>query len=126
MQQPDAVLAKRILKVQAILGLVLVGSALPFGGSVAISVLIGAGICLLANSLLAAWMFRDYRAQQPAKLVLRFYSAEALKIALTIGLFGIAYAAVEGLNVMVLLGAYFAVQVIPTMIAAQIGGRTTS
>jgi ATP synthase protein I len=124
MQQPDALQARRILKVQIILGLVLAIFALPFGNPVAISVLVGAGTCLLANALLAAWVFRGYRAQEPARLVLRFYGGEAAKIALILGLFGVAFATYDGLNIPALLGAYFLVQVIPTLIAAQMGSRT--
>lgn len=125
MQQPDALQASRILKFQVILGLILAVLALPFGGPVAISVLIGAGTCALANALLAIWVFRGYRAQEPARLVLRFYGGEVAKIALILGVFGVALAAYDKLNMPVLLGAYFLVQVIPTLIAAQLGSRTT-
>lgn len=125
MQQPDAFQVKRALVYQAALGLVLVVFALPFGSSVALSVLIGAGTCLLANALLAAWVFRGYRAQEPERLVLRFYSAEAAKIALILGAFTVAFVTVDGLNIPALLGAYFLAQVIPTLIAAQIGNRIT-
>ena len=125
MQQPDALQARRILVIQFILGLVSAIFALPFGGPVAISVLIGAGTCLLANILLAAWVFRGYRAQEPTRLVLRFYSGEVAKIALILGLFSVAFATYDGLNIPALLGAYFLVQVIPTLIAAQLGSRTT-
>ena len=125
MQQPDALQAERILKVQAILGLVSVFCALPFGSSVALSVLIGAGVCLLANTLLAAWVFRDYRAQAPERLVWRFYGAETAKIVLILVLFAVAFATVDHLNIPALLGAYFVIQVVPTLIAAQFGNRTT-
>ncbi|MFD2111127.1 ATP synthase subunit I [Thiorhodococcus fuscus] len=125
MQQPDAFRAGKILRVQVVFGLASVVLALPFGGSVALSVLLGAGICLMANVLLAAWVFRGYRAQQPERLVLRFYSAETAKIVFVLGSFGAAYAVFERINVPALLGAYFMVQVIPTLIAAQFGNRTT-
>ncbi|MBK1719959.1 ATP synthase subunit I [Thiocystis violacea] len=125
MQQPDALQARRILKNQLILGLVLVVLALSFGAPIAISVLVGAGICLLANALLAALVFRGYRAQAIGSLVLRFYGAEAAKIALILALLGAAFATYDELNVPALLGAYFVVQVIPTLIAARMGSRTT-
>jgi ATP synthase protein I len=124
MQQPNALQAKQILKIQSIFGLILTIIALPFGSPVAISVLIGAGTCWLANALLVVWVFRAYRAQAPERLVLRFYSAEVAKIALILGLFGVAFAIYDELNIPALLGAYFLVQVIPTLIAAQTGSRT--
>jgi len=124
MQQPNALQARQILKIQSIFGLILTIIALPFGSPVAISVLIGAGTCWLANALLVVWVFRAYRAQAPARLVLRFYSAEVAKIALILALFGVAFAIYDELNIPALLGAYFLVQVIPTLIAAQTGSRT--
>jgi len=124
MQQPNALQARQILKIQSIFGLILTIIALPFGSPVAISVLIGAGTCWLANALLVVWVFRAYRAQAPERVVLRFYSAEVAKIALILALFGVAFAIYDELNIPALLGAYFLVQVIPTLIAAQTGSRT--
>ncbi|MBK1655070.1 ATP synthase subunit I [Allochromatium vinosum] len=124
MQQPNAPQARQILKIQSIFGLILTIIALPFGSPVAISVLIGAGTCWLANALLVVWVFRAYRAQAPERVVLRFYSAEVAKIALILALFGVAFAIYDELNIPALLGAYFLVQVIPTLIAAQTGSRT--
>lgn len=124
MQQPNALQARQILKVQSIFGLILTIITLPFGSPVAISVLIGAGTCWLANALLVVWVFRAYRAQAPERLVLRFYSAEVAKIALILVLFGVAFAIYDELNIPALLGAYFLVQVIPTLIAARTGSRT--
>ena len=124
MQQPNALQARQILKVQSIFGLILTIITLPFGSPVAISVLIGAGTCWLANALLVAWVFRAYRAQALERLVLRFYSAEVAKIALILVLFGVAFAIYDELNIPALLGAYFLVQVIPTLIAARTGSRT--
>lgn len=125
MQQPDVLRAKRILKIQSILGLVLAVAALPFGAPVAISVLIGAGTCVLANAMLAGWVFREYRAQEPERLVGRFYGGEVAKIVLIVGVFAVAFATLDDLNIAALLAAYFAVQVIATVIAAQLDSRTT-
>lgn len=123
MQQPDALQARKVLKIQTILSLIIVVFAVPFGRSVALSVLIGSGSCLLANAMLAAWVFRAYRAQEPARLVMRFYGAEAAKITLILGLFVVAFVTFDDLNIPALLGAYFAVQVMPILIAAQLGNR---
>ncbi|AHF02523.1 ATP synthase I [Marichromatium purpuratum 984] len=125
MQQPDALQAGNVLKIQTILSLVSVLLALPFGRSVALSVLIGSGSCLLANAMLAAWVFRAYRAQAPERLVRRFYRAEVAKIALVLGLFVVAFATFDDLNIPALLGAYLLMQVMPILIAAQQAKRNT-
>lgn len=119
MQQTDARLVRRVLKVQAILGLGALALSLPLGGSVALSVLIGAGSCLAANALFAVSAFRGYRAQEPERIVLRFYGAELAKIVSILALFAIALAMIEGLHVPVLLGAYLVTQVGSHLIAAQ-------
>ncbi len=124
MQQADALLAKRVLQVQAILGFLATAIALPFGSSVVISVLIGAGTCLLANSLFAVWVFRRYRAQRPERLLLRLYGAEAGKLALIVGLFVVAFVALDGLSIPALLAAYLVTQVASTLIAAQMDTRS--
>lgn len=97
--------------------------SLPFGRSVAVSALIGAGACLLANSLCAMLVFRDYQAQHPERLLLRIYGAEVAKLAVIIGLFGAAIIALDGLNIPAMLAAYLIAQVASTLIAAQSGAR---
>lgn len=124
MQQADAQLAKRLFQVQAILSAIAAVIALPFGWHVVVSVLVGAGVCLLANRLFALWVFRSYRAQQPQRLLLRIYGAEAAKLALIIGLFGLAYLAIDGLSIAALLAAYLVIQVVSTVVAAQLGVRS--
>jgi ATP synthase protein I len=118
MRQPDALLAKRILVVQFVIALVLAVAAWPFGTSILISVLIGAAVCLLANSIFAVWVFGRYQAQEPGSLLIRFYGAEIIKLSLILGLFAIAFKVIEGLSVPALLAAYFAVQVFPAVFAA--------
>ena len=123
MQQADALLAKRTLQTQAVLGAIAAVIALPFGGGLALSVLIGAGACLLANGLFAILVFRGYRAQETERLLLNIYGAEAAKLLLLIGLFGLAFVTVDGLKIPALLVAYLVVQVGATLIAAQFGAR---
>jgi ATP synthase protein I len=125
MHQPDALQAKRVLIVQLIFGLAAVAVALLFSVSVAISALIGAGSCVVANALFTALVFRGYRAQEPTRLVMRMYGAEVLKLGLLLGLFTIAFVALDELNLPVLLGAYLAVQVLAPLTAAQMRVRTT-
>jgi ATP synthase protein I len=119
MQQADVAQAKRYLKVQAILGTASVAAALPFGGPVALSALIGAGACLIANALFAASVFRGYRAQEPERLLLRIYGAEVTKVALILGIFALSFASIDGLNLPVLLGAYLVTQLVSPIAAAQ-------
>jgi len=119
MRQADARLVRRVLRVQAILGLGAVALALPFGGSVALSALVGTGSCLAANALFAVSVFRGYRAQEPERIVLRFYGAELGKIVVILALFAVALATIEGLSVPTVLGAYLVTQMASHLIAAQ-------
>jgi len=112
MQQQDAQRAKSVLVVQLALAPILTLIGLPFGLPVALSVLIGVSVCLVANSVFAVQVFRGYRAQDPQSLVVRFYGAELIKLSLALGLFFVAFVTVEGLIWPALLGAYFAVQVL--------------
>jgi ATP synthase protein I len=126
MQQADAAQAKRYLTIQAILGAATVIIALPFGGPVALSALIGAGACLIANALFAASVFRGYRAQEPERLLLRIYAAEVMKVALILGIFALSFASIDGLNLPVLLGSYLVTQVVAAIAAAQSEVRRAS
>lgn len=125
MQQPDVLQAKRILALQAALVLILSAAALPFGLYVALSALIGGAVCLVANSIFAFWVFRQYRAQEPGSVLIRFYGAEIVKLSLILGLFAVAFAVIDGLNLPALLAAYFAVQVLPAVFAPVWGARST-
>jgi ATP synthase protein I len=125
MQQPDVGQAKRVLLAQLALTLTLVAATLPAGMAVAISVLIGAAVCLLASSVLAYWVFRQYRAQDPGSLVMRFYGAEIVKLSLVLGIFVIAFTTNEGLNLPSMLAAYVAVQVLPAVFASSWDARKT-
>lgn len=119
MQQADARLVRRVLRVQAVLGLGAAAAALPFGGSLALSALIGAGSCLAANGLFAVSVFRGYRAQDPERIVQRFYGAELAKIVVILALFAVAFATIDGLSVPVVLGTYVVAQMASHLIAAQ-------
>ncbi len=121
MQQPDARQAKRVLVAQLVLTPLLTVAALAFGTSVALSALIGAATCLLANWVFAVLVFRQYRAQEPGMLLMRFYGAELLKLTLVLGLFATAFVAVEGLDLPALLIAYLTTQVLPTVVVSGTG-----
>lgn len=84
-----------------------------------VSVVLGGGICLVANSLSALWIFRPYEARRPERLLLRIYGAEVMKLAVIIGLFGTAFAHLDDLVMPALLASYLFVQVASAPIAAQ-------
>jgi ATP synthase protein I len=118
LEQLDARQVRRVVTMQLITTLIVAAGAAPFGASVALSALIGGGVCLAANAFVAFWVFRRYRAQEPGLLVMRFYGAEVAKIALILGLFTVAFVTIESLNLPALLSAYVAVQVLPAFFAS--------
>jgi ATP synthase protein I len=114
---------KRLLQWQVAIAVVAVLIAIPFakvfGVVTLVSVSIGAGVCLLANWAFALRVFTRYWAQQPGELVVGIYAAEIIKIVMILGLFSIAFASIEDLNLPALLGTYFAVQVLPALFASR-------
>jgi len=118
MQQPDARQTKGILIAQIALTPILTVVVSPFGLSLALSVLIGALVCLMANAVFAFRVFWHYRAQDPESLLARFYGAEFVKLSLALGLFVIVFTTVENVSLPALFAAYFAVQVLPVILAS--------
>ena len=110
---------KRLLWWQLILALGCQVLALPFGIAVTISVAIGAGACITANWLHAWWVFRDYRASRPGAVAGRMYAGEIIKIVVVLLIFGFAFASIDELNLPALLLTYFAVQVVPALLASR-------
>ena len=115
----DQVQLRRLLVWQLVFGAMAVLVTIPFGGIAVVSAAIGAGVCLLANWVFALRVFRRYRAAAPTELALRIYVAEIVKIALILGLFALAFVTLANLNLPALLGAYFAVQVLPALFASR-------
>jgi ATP synthase protein I len=111
--------AKRIFLYQVLTTLVLSMAGLMFESVVALSILVGAGTGTLANGLLAIGIFGHYHAQDPKFLIVRFYAAELLKIAVIVFAFGTAFLVIEEVNPIALLGAYFVAQVFPTVLVSQ-------
>lgn len=114
---------KRLLQWQIALAVAAVLISLPFGMVALTSAAIGAGVCLLANWAFAIRVFKRYRAQQPGEIVLRMYGAEIIKIVMILALFSVAFVTIEDLNLPALLGAYFAVQVMPALFASRPDAR---
>lgn len=117
MEERQAQVAWRLLLAQFFLTLAIAAGALVFAQTIALSILIGGGACTLATSLFAASVFGPYEARRPQALVGRIIGAEIGKLILVIGVFVFAFARVDDLNVPAMLAAYFAVQVLPAIIA---------
>ncbi len=122
MHKLDAGRAKRILITQAVATLVVTLGGLMFGPRAALCAFLGGATATAANALFAYWVFGRYRAGEPGKLVTQFYGAELLKL----GFVALAFAAVivllDPLSPLALFGAFFAVQVLPPLLANRIAG----
>ncbi len=124
--RPDEVQLRRLLLLTLMSAALASIAALPFGAMVSISVLIGAGACLLATVSSALWAFRSYRAAQPGVLLLRLYGAEVVKVTVILSLFSAAFVMIDNLNLPALLGGYFVVQVLPALFASRPDARPTA
>lgn len=74
--------------------------------------LLGGTISASVNSLVALKVFVPYRAQNPAEVLARMFSAEMQKLLLTGVFFAVAILAVHPLSVGALLGTYLFIQVV--------------
>jgi ATP synthase protein I len=121
MQTSDPLRVKRVLSIQLVMTLALAAVAFLVSKPAALSVLIGAGACTAANGLFALLVFTQYRAHEPGLLVMRFYAAEIVKIALILAVFAAAFVLFEGLILPALLGAYLVAQVLPPLLVSEAG-----
>jgi ATP synthase protein I len=86
------------------------------GGVFAYSGLAGGVIATLAIALFAYRIFVRYTAQEPGKLLARFYGAEILKLVLTGLLFAGVILWIKPLSVGALFGVFLLVQMMPIVI----------
>jgi ATP synthase protein I len=93
------------LVVSAVMGLV--------STDYAISALAGGLIATIANAFFSFWVFADYRAQQPNKLVARLYGAEIAKLILVGLLFAGAVQVIDPLSGGALFGVFLCVHLVP-------------
>lgn len=120
MQNLDARRAKRILLVQAVVALIVALLGLPIDLSIARDALLG-GIAATGGSFLFYyWTFGRYNAQQPGKIVTRFFGGELIKISFIVIIFALAMKQLDDLQPVALLLAYFVVQVFPPLLANKI------
>jgi len=122
MHNLDAKRAKRILITQVVFTLLVAGVAWSLSQPAGVSALLGGAIATFANALFAVGVFARYRAQDPGKLVFRFFGAELLKLLFVALAFGVIFAWVKSLHVVALFSAFLVVQIMPPMLANRVAG----
>ena len=78
--------------------------------------LVGGMIATLTNAVFAARVFVRYRAQDPTRLLGRFYGAELIELALTALLFAGVFIWLEPLSPGALFGVFLLVQITPMLV----------
>lgn len=121
MQTLDAPRAKRILLMQLAAALLIPLGALVHSPLAAASALVGGGIATVANAFFAAWMFGQYRAQDPQAIVLKMYGGELLKLVLIALVFIAVFVWMKPLILPAVLSAFLVVQILPPLIATRFG-----
>jgi len=118
----DARRAGRLVTAQLVTMLAIGALASPFGLDTARDVLIGGFAAWFGSAILAVWVFGRYRAQEPGRIVARFYGGEVIKICVIVVVFAVAIKLVEDLNPVAVFGAFLVVQVLPPLLANRIAG----
>ena len=99
-------IAYRIVLAQLGMALVLAAVCLAaWGRSTAVAALAGGAIGVVTNLYVALRVFGNGAVRPAQKVLRRFYAAEALKFALTLGLFALGIGVLK-LNALPLLGGY--------------------
>ncbi|MCP4993324.1 MAG: hypothetical protein GY934_06010 [Gammaproteobacteria bacterium] len=106
-QALQTILMQLVVTVLAALILWIPGWVYAFSG------LAGGIIATAANALFAAKIFARYRAQEPGKILARFYGAEVSRLLLTAMLFGAAIRWIDPLDIGALLGVFLLVHLTP-------------
>ena len=122
MHNLDARRAKRLVVAQLITALIVAALAGLHGLHTARDALVGGSAAWLGSAVFAAWVFGNYRAQQPGRIVARFYGGELLKIITIVLVFAAAMRGLEDLNPIAVFGAFLIVQVLPPLLANKIAG----
>jgi len=122
MRNLDARRAKRILVAQAVATLLVTLIGLFFGLWTGLLAFVGGATATFANALFAFWVFGRYRADEPGRLVSRFYGGELLKLLFIVASFAVAVVWLDPLSPLALFGAFFVVQVLPPLLANRVAG----
>jgi len=89
---------------------------LPLGVTVSLSGFLGGAIAFVSSLLMFTLVFRHYRAQQPEKIVAKFYGAELAKLIFGIAAFALVVLNVQPLSFATLILVYFFMQVVPVLL----------
>lgn len=116
MRLADKSQAYQIVVVQLATSLIAGILLLTLGWVHAYSGFTGGVIAALANAYFAAKVFAHYRAQEPGKLVARFYSAELQKLILTGLLFAGVIILIKPLSAGALFGIFLLMQFVPMLV----------
>ena len=119
MDLANASQAYRLISAQLVTTLIAALLLILFGWVHVWSGLIGGLIATLTNAVFAARVFVRYRAQEPTRLLGRFYGAEFIKLVLTALLFAGVFIWLEPLSPGALFGVFLLVQITP-ILAVQI------
>jgi len=87
-----------------------------FGTTVAFSGFLGGSLAFGSSLLMYLIVFGRYRAQQPGRILAKFYSAELVKLIFTIAAFALIVLNVKPLSFAALILVYFFIQVIPALL----------
>lgn len=107
--------ARQLITIQFVLLVLIPLVLLPLGATVSLSGLLGGAIAFVSSLLMFALVFRRYRAQQPEKIVARFYSAEMAKLIFGIAAFAFVVINIQPLNFATLILVYLTMQVVPAL-----------
>ena len=105
--------ARKLLFLQGGLLLLIPLVLLPMGSTVAFSGFIGGALAFFSSLIMFLLVFRQYRAQQPEKILAKFYSAEISKLIFAMAAFAVIVLNVRPLSFASLIMVYFIIQVIP-------------
>lgn len=108
--------AWKVLSAQSLLTLSIAGILWWAGPTHVPSAVAGGAIATLANALFSLRVFVAYRAQEPGRLLARFYGAELQRFLLTGALFAGAIKWLDPLSIGALLGVYLLVHVAPSFL----------
>ena len=108
--------ARKLLLIQGGLLVLIPLAILPLGATVAISGFLGGAIAFVSSLIMFLLVFRQYRAQQPEKVLAKFYSAEIAKLIFAMAAFAMIVLNVKPLSFATLILVYFVIQVLPALL----------
>jgi len=120
MHNLDVHRAKQILKAQLLTWLAVSLVAFLIDAGSALDAIAGGAAAVIGSAVFAFWVFGRYSAQEPGRIVARFYGGELIKIVAIVIVFAAAMNGLEDLNPVALFGAFLVVQVLPPLLANRI------